>query len=304
MEYKPFTFKSDIDGLTIDAMALVPDAPIKYVVQILHGMCEYKDRYYPFMEYLAGKGCLCVIHDHRGHGNSLRDESDLGFFYDAGVEGFVEDTRKLQTMVKEKLQDLPYIFIAHSMGSMIARCYLKKYDYCIDKLVLLGSPSKVFGTEALLLLRPIFEALKGPKGHSKFLEDVVNSAYEKKFKEENLLHAWMTTDREIVEWFNDNPKCNFTFTVSGYMDLGKLNVETYNKKGWELKNPGLDIKFLSGNDDPCMINRKCFGKSVRFLKNRGYFNVSAGLYKGMRHEILNEKGKKRVYKDIYEFISK
>lgn len=303
-KYYPFNFNSNTDNLKIDAMAIAPEGPIKFVVQLVHGMCEYKDRYYPFMEYLADRGCLTVIHDNRGHGNSLIDDEDLGFFYDAGADGFVEDVRQLQTMVKAKVDSVPYILIGHSMGSMIARCFMKKYDDTIDKMVLLGSPSKVFGAEALVALRPVFEAVKGPKAHSKFLDMVVNSAYEGKFKEENLLHAWMSTDREVVEKFNADPKCNFTFTVRGYMDLGDLNIHTYSKKGWKVKNPDLPILFLSGSDDPCMVNRRCFGKSVHFLKTRGYKNVKAGVYKGMRHEVLNEKGKKRVYKDIYEFISK
>lgn len=38
------------------------------------------------------------------------------------------------------------------------------------------------------------------------------------------------------------------------------------------------------------------------MKDLGYTDVRGAMYKGMRHEILNEKGRKRVYQDIYDFI--
>ena len=41
-------------------------------------MCEHKERYYGFMEYLTGYGYVTVIHDHRGHGASVKDKTDLG----------------------------------------------------------------------------------------------------------------------------------------------------------------------------------------------------------------------------------
>ena len=47
------------------------------MVQLLHGMCEHKERYLPFMEYLNRQGLITVIHDHRGHGRSVKDRNDL-----------------------------------------------------------------------------------------------------------------------------------------------------------------------------------------------------------------------------------
>ena len=34
---------------------------VKGVIQFSHGMVEYKERYYPFMEFLAKMGYSCVI---------------------------------------------------------------------------------------------------------------------------------------------------------------------------------------------------------------------------------------------------
>ena len=67
-------FRSEADGLRISVLSISPDTPpYRGMIQIVHGMCEYKERYEPFMEYMAEKGYLTVIHDHRGHGRSVAD---------------------------------------------------------------------------------------------------------------------------------------------------------------------------------------------------------------------------------------
>ena len=73
-------FLSEADGLSISTAAMIPDQkPYRAVVQLVHGMSEHKERYFPFMEYLAGIGYLVVIHDHIGHGKSVKAVEDLGY---------------------------------------------------------------------------------------------------------------------------------------------------------------------------------------------------------------------------------
>ena len=43
-------------------------------------------------------------------------------------------------------------------------------------------------------------------------------------------------------------------------------------------------------------------EAMKLIKKQGYKNVSGKMYKGMRHEILNERENTRVYKEILEFI--
>ncbi len=301
LSYKDFTFLSDSDALEIHCTAIYPDNNIIGVVQIVHGMCEHRKRYYPFMEFLARKGYLTVIYDNRGHGQSIEDISYLGHFHEGGYEALVDDIRKMNYMLKEKISGVPYILIGHSMGSMAVRCFMKKYDNCVDKVILCGSPSGFAIAPLGLMLTKLIGKIKGDKNHSKILDYiVVNSNFESKF--DGPVHSWISSDSEVVEVYNQDPLCNFTFTINGYNELIRLMMECYNKKSWNMNNKKLPVLFLSGKDDPCHISPRKFGKSVHFLKDMGYENVSARLYGGMRHEILNEKNKKRVYRDIYNFI--
>ena len=73
-----YSFPSKADGLEISCLAVVPelgrDEKYKGIIQIVHGMSEYKERYLPFMEYMAERKYVSVIHDHRGHGKSVRSK--------------------------------------------------------------------------------------------------------------------------------------------------------------------------------------------------------------------------------------
>lgn len=63
---------SDFDGLMLEAAITAPPVP-KGIIQFSHGMAEHKERYFDFMNDLSGHGYVCVIHDHRGHGESFWD---------------------------------------------------------------------------------------------------------------------------------------------------------------------------------------------------------------------------------------
>ena len=77
------------DGLQLDTLIMTPESP-KAALQLVHGMCEHKERYIPFMEFMVGQGYACVIHDHRGHGGSIKAAGDLGFFYENGKVAVVD----------------------------------------------------------------------------------------------------------------------------------------------------------------------------------------------------------------------
>ena len=82
------SFLSEADTLEISVLCLMPEPGIKprAIVQLVHGMSEHKERYIPFMQYLAKLGYVVVIHDHRGHGKSVKHQDDLGFTYGGGEQ--------------------------------------------------------------------------------------------------------------------------------------------------------------------------------------------------------------------------
>ena len=141
MKYES-SFKSEADGLEISVMALIPDKkPYRAVVQLVHGMSEHKERYIPFMQYLAKLGYVVVIHDHRGHGKSVKHQDDLGFTYGGGAQAMLQDIRTVNRKIHAYYPELPLILMGHSMGSLAVRAFVAEHDSCADMLIVCGSPS-------------------------------------------------------------------------------------------------------------------------------------------------------------------
>lgn len=277
---------------------------IKAVVQIVHGMCEHKERYYDFIKFLNSHGFICVISDNRGHGENVSFYKELGYFGEDSAKNLINDVHAATVYIKNNFPDYPIVLIGHSMGSLMVRAVMKYYDEDYDKVFILGTPAnyaiKAFG----MLLAELIGMIRDEKLVSPLLHKLVMGRYEKKFADEKLKNSWLCSDVDVVNKYNEDMYCNFTFTINGYYTLLNILNIAYSKNKWVMKNKRVDICFMSGKDDPCLVNEKEFEKSIKNLKDKGYKNVEAILYDNMRHEILNEKDKMKVYEDILERINK
>ena len=73
MQHDQYKYISRCDGLELDVLEIQPLSQPKGIIQFLHGMAENKKRYIETMEFFARNGYITIIHDHRGHGKSIRD---------------------------------------------------------------------------------------------------------------------------------------------------------------------------------------------------------------------------------------
>ena len=170
MKYES-SFKSEADGLEISVMALIPDKkPYRAVVQLVHGMSEHKERYIPFMQYLAKLGYVVVIHDHRGHGKSVKHQDDLGFTYGGGAQAMLQDIRTVNRKIHAYYPELPLILMGHSMGSLAVRAFVAEHDSCADMLIVCGSPSYNTAMPLGVAIAKTEKAVFGPRHRSKLIE--------------------------------------------------------------------------------------------------------------------------------------
>lgn len=297
-----FTVESPCDGLALSAIMTKPENP-KALVQISHGMCEHKERYLPFIRFLNENGFACIIHDHRGHGKSVRGYDDLGYFYENGADSLVEDIYAVTEYGKNSLPGLKVFLLGHSMGSLGARCYLKENDKELSGLFVCGSPSNnPWGRFGNMFDDYLIKA-HGDHGRSVVVNNVFVNALQRNFRKDNIPNSWICSDLDVVHEYNEDPLCNFSFTFNGYKALLELLSKTYSNDGWKVQNPHLPIRFLSGRNDPCMVNEKLFISSIEHLKAMGYENITYRIFEDMRHEIINEKGKEAVYSDILDTLN-
>ena len=298
---KTFTFQSNYDQLTIAGLCVFPAQPIIGVIQFVHGMAEHKERYLDVMQYFANKGYLCVIHDHRGHGESILSKSDFGYCYDSDGSALINDTHQLTMLVKEVFPFVPFLLFGHSMGSLIVRAYTKRYDKDIDGLIVSGSPSNNKATDAGKKVVKVLERIHGDHYRSKTVDQMIFGGYSKGF-EKTSKFSWLCSDQEVVRAYDEDPLCGFTFTLNGFENLLSLVSMTYDKKGWARKHLDLPVLFIAGADDPCIQSKEKFDQAALCMHEIGYHNLTARLYPGLRHEILNESKKIDVYNDVFTWI--
>ncbi len=291
--------QSKCDGLSIEVAITAPQGEPKGIVQFSHGMAEHKERYEDFMRYLSDRGYVCVIHDHRGHGASVKSAGDLGYFYTEDANDIVEDLYQVTCFIKEKYPDLSVVLFSHSMGTLVARNYLKKYDAAIDKLILCGPPTQNSLAPLGVFTAKLMKFFKGEKYRSPLLQKLTFGTYNKGIRLEN---GWICTDEDEVRKYNDSALCGYVFTTNGFLNLYKLMQNAFCKKGWMLGNPQLPIFMIAGSDDPVIQSEQKFRALWDFLRLRGYTTISHKLYPGKRHELLNERGKMEIYQDILDFI--
>lgn len=303
MKIKEEILTSLCDQVPISVAYLVPTGKIKGILQIVHGMAEHKERYYTFMEYLEKLGFASVICDNRGHGKSVLQEDDLGYFYEEKANFIIEDLHSVTTFIKNLIPEVPITLFGHSMGSMLVRKYVKTYDYEIDKLIVCGSPSKNSFAFLGIALAKFLSIFKGGHYRSSFIDFLAFGSFDKYFPNEGK-NAWICSSKSTVDAYQNDTLCGFTFTLNGFLNLFHMMQDIYSKKGWLVKNPTLPIYFIAGSDDKVILSKEKWEDSQNFLKQIGYFDISNKLYPHFRHELLNEEGHLLVYEDIMKFLEK
>ncbi len=286
------------DGLTLSLMLVEPEGAPRAVVQLAHGMCEHKGRYRPFMEYLASKGYACVINDHRGHGYSVRDPEDLGYFYKDGDVGLVDDLHQVTLWARKRWPGVPLFLFGHSMGSLAVRAYCQDYDRDIDALAVCGSPGENKASGFGLVLIRLMALFKGERYRSELIRGMTTGSFEKRAKKVSPEGSWLSASTGNAVSFAQDPLCGFNFTLNGNRALLRLMQRAYGLRG-ERGNPDMPIRFYSGADDPCAPDRAGFESAMESMRRAGYRNVSGYMFPGLRHEILNEANREEVWQRIW-----
>ena len=294
--------KSPADGLGLNTMVICANKNPKAAILFIHGLCGKIDRMLPTMRYFAEHGYASIGFDMRGHGDSIKEEKDRGYTYHGGSKAMAEDIKGVIGWVEDHFPKAPVFIVAHSMGSLAARTYLKADDTHIDGLILCGSPSYNPLSPFARIFLQIYNSMTDGRRRLEMTQKFTSNLYNKDFEEDGF-QAWMCSDPQERQRFFDDPECNYICTTDCSLTLMLLMQETYSRKGWHVANPSLPILFISGEDDSCMISMKRFHQSAGFLNTVGYTDVSSIIIADMRHEVLNETGKETTWQVIEEFIS-
>lgn len=303
--FTDFTFRSSTARNTIHARKCAPDSAPRAIVQIVHGIAEHINRYDDFMNFLAENGILAVGDDHLGHGQSVTEADDLGFFNDKdGWDYAVMDEECLHDIMVEEYPNIPYLFFGHSMGSFITRTLIIKHPEMYDAAIISGTGHQ---SKALVysggIIANAFVTLKGARSDGKALNDVAFGTYLSHIENPRTPFDWLSRDVAAVDKYIADPMCGFICKASLYRDMmGGVKFVT-SQKNINKMNKEKPIYFMSGAEDPVGDYGVGVEKAYKAFCDAGLLDVKMRLYPGGRHEMLNETNHAEVYKDILDWIN-
>ena len=285
-----------------------PDSPgaekPKGIIQIVHGMAEYIDRYDEMARWYVNRGFVVCAEDHIGHGKTAAGPEEYGSMpVKGGKDILVADVNSLRNRVSECYPDVPYIMYGHSMGSFIVREYIAQYGQGLAAAVLSGTGNVPAGMSKMGRgLARFLASVRGETYRSKLIDGMGAGGYGKQIENARTPLDWLSTDESVVDAYIADPLCGFMFDVGGYATLLDMTAEVVTPECAAKVPKGLPLFFVAGDGDPVGDMGKGVLAAAELYRAAGVEVVDVKIYEGMRHEIHNEFGREQVFDDVATWL--
>ncbi len=297
-----FFFKSG-SGARLHGCRWTPDSQVRAVLQIVHGIAEYVERYDGFANFLNRQGILVVAEDHMGHGKSISQRCPQGYFA-GGWQTAVDDTYRLTRDTMAEFRDVPFILFGHSMGSFMARTILAKYpDSGITAAVICGTgwqpaPVLAAGKAACALVC----RAKGERAPSPLLQAMAFGTYNRKVEHPRTPYDWLSRDNSVVNAYKADPLCGFTPTAGLMRDMMEGIAYIQREENLARMGKALPVLFIAGGDDPVGSYGAGVRTAAEAFRKAGMERVDVRIYPLCRHELLNEINREEIMDDVSRWI--
>ena len=277
MSYKS-TLYASFDGMKLSGYLWEPKENPKAIINLVHGIGEYSERYDNWAMRFTEKGFLVHAIDYRGHGKSDGRRGHINEFDD-----FLKDIDVLVSESKKLYPNLPQFIYGQSLGGNIAANYVLKRENSF-KGAILSSPwfRLAFDPSALILV----------------LTKVMNKVFPKFTQNSNLEVRALSHDKKVVDKYISDPMIHEKVSA-------RLFFECVNAGIWVLRNPDkvkLPILIQHGNEDKITSYKasKEFAEKAQKLEK----DVTYKEWNGMYHELHNEIEKDNVFEFVYDWLEK
>ncbi len=271
------------DGTSLSTFRWQPDTEQERALIVLaHGYGEHAERYTHVAEYLTQQGYLIQSLDHRGHGETHRQQSartPLGYYEQFRV--LVDDLNAVVQMTHSARPDVPLFLFGHSMGGLMA-AYAAILDPAPLQGLILSAPAIVASADV-----PTAQKLIG-RGLSRIAPRAgavprVNS-------------KWLSRNSAVGEAYDADPKVSHTKMTA------RVGVEMINAGDYVLDNADkltLPVLIMHGSSDQ-IVNPKASQLLYNRIRSQ---DKTLKIYDGFYHESLNEIGQERALADLASWLA-
>ena len=273
----------------------------KGTIIICHGQSEHSYVYDTVAKNFVKEGYAVYALDHIGHGKTVKDKKKLGLWEKNSFTKCAYNIHVLINQAKTEYPDNKITVLGHDLGGTLALKAISKFNCPVDSLVLSGIHESLF---KLKLMKFRFFWLKKFHLDSKpsFVgEKYINRKYNTWFVLGSNDLDWVTSDKEALEAFKEDPNCGFTYTYAYYYYHARSLLKFYkdSKKIFSKIKKKTPILIVGGGADS--VNG--FGRGTlsfaNYLKGTHRFkNVSVQMYPGARHYIYIDTCKYKLINDI------
>jgi alpha-beta hydrolase superfamily lysophospholipase len=288
------TFRDDA-GVDVFYRRWRCDGP-RGVVLIAHGASEHSGRYDRFARALNAAGFAAYAPDQRGHGRTSEATGRGRMGPPGGGGALLSDLAELQERASDDYPGVPVIAFGHSLGSMIMLAYATSHFTKLAGLVLCGFPAPLDDGGALAsLFQAAVDAGQG--------DDPVDalSGFNAAFEPARTPFDWLSRDPAEVDLYIADPFCgsNLPLTYGYFVQVFGLAAEALSPTA--LRSIKYPVFVIAGDQDPAG-NMGAHPRALADALGAVGVTVSAKLYPGARHEILNETNRDEVTADVVAWL--
>lgn len=271
----------------------------KLCVEIVHGMRDHSMRYDEFAKFLNQNQISVYALDLRGHGMSAIDKEHLGLVPKSNAwMKMVDDIDVLNSIIRKENPGKKLALIGHSMGSIFARTYAYKFGDYIDKMILLSS------VKSPAFLNKIFKfflnILISKEGYDYKNDSLNEKSYD--FMSKDIRDDKLTSDAEERAKFLQDEFCIFKYS-NGFFKMLVSGVDKASRReNLNYIPKDLPIYLFSGKKDPLSNFEQGVKELYGLLRSVGIENLELIEYDNLKHELLHDIEKEKVFQDILKAL--
>jgi alpha-beta hydrolase superfamily lysophospholipase len=270
---------TDAHGVTVHYYVWEAATP-KAVVQIAHGLGEHALRYEALAQDLVRAGYSVWADDHLGHGETGLgqwggDRTKLGRLGPSGLRGAMEAVVRLTGLARSRNPGLPLVLLGHSWGSLMAQKLVDQGSDRFDAVVLTGTAYRLPGS------------MNGGDLNARHAH-LGDTGYE-----------WLSRDASVVAAMAADPLAVQATAAQlfGPADTLRLVGRPSRKLASDLP-----VLMMVGDDDPLGGEGSARKLAEAYLRRSRLSDVELVVYRGARHEVLNETNRDEVVADLVSWL--